>query len=321
MARTPHDRDAGRPGRRAPRGTLYRHIRDKDDLLDEVVDRLLAPAWRPAAAEDGWQAWVIEAATKLRHLLVTQPAALHVYLRHPVVSPAAIERMEAMMDVLRQAGADEQTARRAYGAVHTYTIGFAALEVSRARGTSGNTDASDLARQLAAYTTAGQFTDGLRYLLDGIGKHTGTGLAPERQPRMRRHSSIARGDSETWAFFTPGQRFTIWADAVVGDTIRACGLVGYGAIARSVSSPALRAPRDEAAASPARPARAPMPGGSGYAVRSVIAVSAGCAAKRRGRAGRTTTSGSPALRKGYGADRESAAPVRKIKSIIQNGRG
>ena len=29
--------------------SLYRHVRDKDDLLDEVVDRLLAKAWRPSA--------------------------------------------------------------------------------------------------------------------------------------------------------------------------------------------------------------------------------------------------------------------------------
>ena len=63
--------------------SLYRHIRDKDDLLDEVVDRLLARVWRPAAAEDDWQVWVIEAAANLRHFLVTQPAALHVYLSIP----------------------------------------------------------------------------------------------------------------------------------------------------------------------------------------------------------------------------------------------
>ena len=160
--------------------SLYRHIRNKDDLLDEVVDRLLADTWRPVAAVDDWQAWVIEAAARLRNFLVTQPAALHVYLRHPVVSPAAVERMDAMMDVLRRTGADEQTARRAYGAVHTYTIGFAALEATRARGTPDGRNAGNLARELAAYTTAGQFMAGLRYLLEGIGTHTGTGLAPGR---------------------------------------------------------------------------------------------------------------------------------------------
>jgi AcrR family transcriptional regulator len=158
--------------------SIYRHIRDKDDLLDEVVDRLLAPAWRPSAAEDNWQVWVTEAAAKLRHFLVRQPAALHVYLRHPVVSPAAVERMDAMMDVLRRAGADEQTAQRAYAALHTYTVGFAALEASRAGWVPGDGEVSGLAQQLAAYTTTSRFLDGLRYLLEGISKQVTTG--PER---------------------------------------------------------------------------------------------------------------------------------------------
>jgi AcrR family transcriptional regulator len=90
--------------------SLYRHIRDKDDLLGEVTDRLLASAWRPAAAEDDWRAWITEAASRLRDFLVSQPAALHVYLSHPVVSPAAIQRMNAMMSVLRRAGLGEEAA-------------------------------------------------------------------------------------------------------------------------------------------------------------------------------------------------------------------
>ena len=155
--------------------SLYRHIRDKDDLLDEVTDRLLARAWRPSAPGNDWQAWITEAAASLRHFLVTQPAALHVYLRHPVVSPAAIERMNAIMDVLRRAGLDEAAARSAYGALHTYTIGFAALEASRSDWVPESPDLSDLARQLAAYTTAGQFIEGLRYLLEGISRHAGSG--------------------------------------------------------------------------------------------------------------------------------------------------
>jgi TetR/AcrR family transcriptional regulator, tetracycline repressor protein len=149
---------------------LYRHIDDKDDLLDEVVDRLLARAWRPAADEDDWQAWLSEAALKLRHFLVSQPAALHVYLRHPVVSPAALDRMNAMLDVLRRAGLDEQAAGAAYGALHTYTIGFAALEASRSRWTPDDRQAA-MSRQLAAYTQTEQFVAGLGYMLDGIARN------------------------------------------------------------------------------------------------------------------------------------------------------
>ena len=46
--------------------SLYRHIRDKDDLLDEVVERLLVGAWEPSSPTEDWRAWVTEAADKLR---------------------------------------------------------------------------------------------------------------------------------------------------------------------------------------------------------------------------------------------------------------
>lgn len=148
--------------------SIYRHVRDKDDLLDDVVDRLLAQIWRPSAAADDWRAWIAEAADKLRHFLVTQPAALHIYLQNPVVSRAAVERMDAMMEVLRMAVADEGAARRAYAAIHTYTVGFAALEASRERWRSTGASADHLAQQLAAYTTPRQFAAGLSYVLEGI---------------------------------------------------------------------------------------------------------------------------------------------------------
>jgi AcrR family transcriptional regulator len=163
--------------------SLYRHVRDKDDLLDEVVDRLLANAWRPRSAKDDWRAWLADAADRLRRLLVAHPAALHVYLRHPVVSPAALARMEAMMAVLRRACADEEAAQRAYAAVHTYTIGFAALEASRAAWAPPEAAAASLASELATYTTPAQFAESLRYLLDGIEHHNTLGAAAGGEAR------------------------------------------------------------------------------------------------------------------------------------------
>ena len=151
--------------------SLYHHVRNKGDLLGEVVDRLQARSWRPAVSENDWRAWVSEAADELRRFLVTEPAALHVYLRHPVVSPAALDRMRAMMQVLGQSGVDDQAARRAYAAIHTYTIGFAALEASwgdRLPIDDGRSGDVALAEQVSDYTTPSQFAVGLGYLLDGI---------------------------------------------------------------------------------------------------------------------------------------------------------
>ena len=73
-----------------------------------------------------------------------------------------------MMTVLRRALTDEATARRAYASIHTYTVGFAALESSR-YGWAPPVDEPDaLAIQLAAYTTPEQFVNGLRFLILGI---------------------------------------------------------------------------------------------------------------------------------------------------------
>jgi hypothetical protein len=47
--------------------------------------------------------------------------------------------------------------------------------------------------------------------------------------------TTALADGEVEAFFAPGQRFTLWANAVVGHTIRARGLAGHGVISRSGS--------------------------------------------------------------------------------------
>lgn len=54
--------------------------------------------------------------------------------------------------------------------------------------------------------------------------------------------TVALADREAEAFFGPGQYFTIWADGLVGGTVRAVGRVGYGVIVGR-TSPA-RAPVD-----------------------------------------------------------------------------
>lgn len=149
--------------------SIYRHVRDKDDLIEEVVDRLLARRWRPRTKSDDWKVWISEAANRFREFLINQPAALHIYLSHPVTTPSAITRMDAMIDVLVGAGLSKQRALEAYGTINTFTIGFAALASSRAR--SPKVIESEIGETLASFTTPAQFTEGIRYLLEGIERH------------------------------------------------------------------------------------------------------------------------------------------------------
>lgn len=164
--------------------SLYRHVHSKDDLLSEVVDRLLAEVWRPKTRTTNWRRWVAEASDNLRAFLCDQPAALHVYLRQPVVSPVNVERMETIMDVLRTGLPDEAAARPAYAAIQTYTIGFAALEAARA-GWSPTAAPGDLANELASYTSPHQFAEGLDYLLEGIVQRAASDRR-DATPRRRR---------------------------------------------------------------------------------------------------------------------------------------
>jgi hypothetical protein len=80
------------------------------------------------------------------------------------------------------------------------------------------------------------------------------------RPEVRAVVCLALADGEAEAFFAPGQRFTIWADAIVGQTIRADGMIGHGVISSSpVSLPLPRAHDVEAP----RPARGHTPAALG----------------------------------------------------------
>lgn len=147
--------------------SLYRHIRSKDDLLNAVAEELLSRSWRPPARARSWRTWITGAANGLRELLVNEPAVLHLYLRHPVVTPTAVKRMDDFIAELRKAGFTAAGAADAYASIHTYTIGFAFLEASR-RDWVSEDDENSLSAQLANYAKPRQFDRGLGYLLDGL---------------------------------------------------------------------------------------------------------------------------------------------------------
>jgi hypothetical protein len=56
--------------------------------------------------------------------------------------------------------------------------------------------------------------------------------------------TMALSDTEAEAFFAPGEHFTIWADGIVGQTIRAEGRIGYGVISRRAASRPVLASHD-----------------------------------------------------------------------------
>lgn len=148
--------------------SVYRHVRNKIDLLSEIVDQMLAEQWQPDQDRSDWRVWIIAAADRLREFLVGEPAAREVFLDHPVASPAAVERMEEMVRVLESGLGDEPLAREVYALVQTYTIGFAMVQAARAQWRPGDAAGHELAARIAAFSSAENFRDGVRYIVDGV---------------------------------------------------------------------------------------------------------------------------------------------------------
>jgi AcrR family transcriptional regulator len=174
--------------------SLYAHVTDKDDILDAVIEARLRSAGVPDVGLP-WQQWIVSISQNLRTLLVAEPALLDRYSRRPVGVPAALARMDAALDVLARAGFDGAAAVTAFAAVHTYTIGFAALEAARGAptGRARRSPASladthvgywpayfaatevgaypqlrRLRPDLVAFTADAQFDAGLAALIDGL---------------------------------------------------------------------------------------------------------------------------------------------------------
>jgi AcrR family transcriptional regulator len=153
---------------------LYRYVRNKDELLDAVVEELLARIRLPRRSGTDWRRWLEAIAQSLRRLFVEHPVAISAFARGPVTTPTARRRLEQSVEMLTAAGFTPDEAVKAYAAVHTYTVGFSTLEATR----RSNANPRDLAVPVAEldslhvsihqFVSDDQFTYGLRALLSGL---------------------------------------------------------------------------------------------------------------------------------------------------------
>jgi AcrR family transcriptional regulator len=106
---------------------LYHHVRDKQDLLDGLVERLLTELPIPDP-ELPWAERLRALATSLRETAARHPDAFLMLFRRPAATPAARRAREAVYVALRDAGAPERLIARLERLLSSFVLGFAASE-------------------------------------------------------------------------------------------------------------------------------------------------------------------------------------------------
>jgi AcrR family transcriptional regulator len=106
---------------------LYRHIDDKADLLDRVVEALLTELPLPGP-DLPWEQRLRGLGQAARKVARRHPSVFPLLLQRPATTPESRRVRDAVVASLEEAGLDPDNARRAERLISTVILGFAASE-------------------------------------------------------------------------------------------------------------------------------------------------------------------------------------------------
>ena len=125
---------------------LYRHVANKADLLDGLVEELLTeslppgpaegprppspPESEPAADDDTWNDRLTATATAVRAAAARHPSVFPLLLQRPATTPGALRVRQGIYEALTRAGVDPQQVPRTERLISTAILGYAASEAA-----------------------------------------------------------------------------------------------------------------------------------------------------------------------------------------------
>ena len=181
--------------------SVYRHVADKSDLLDGLVDLVYAEIHLPPPTGP-WRAWLRHRAVAVHAALEAHPWATALMESRVHPGPGVLGHHEAVLVVLLGAGFDGASATRAYNLLDSYIYGFAVQQANLPFGTADELaevgeemlatlpmDAYPslfrVARELldAGFDYASEFEAGLDLVLDSIERFHAERVTPSEARR------------------------------------------------------------------------------------------------------------------------------------------
>jgi AcrR family transcriptional regulator len=193
--------------------SLYRHVRNKDDMVDGMVDVVFGEFGLPRKGV-AWKTVMRRRAIAACEVLARHPWAIGLMESRSRPGPATLRHHDAMIGCLREAGFSIAMAAHAYSFLDSYIYGFALQQANLPFKTSEEVvEATDsILRQFPAdayphlaemalqhvlqpgYDYADEFEFGLDLILDGLEKIRATAPLADAAGRRTtgRSSSSAR---------------------------------------------------------------------------------------------------------------------------------
>lgn len=108
--------------------SLYNHVRDKEDILDGLVDMVFSEIDVPTDGD--WRTAMRKRAVSARQVLLRYPWAIGLMESRHQPGPATLRHHDAVLGILRKAGFSLALAGHAYAVLDGYIYGFTLTELT-----------------------------------------------------------------------------------------------------------------------------------------------------------------------------------------------
>ena len=146
---------------------LYRHVANKDDLIDAMVDVVFSEIGVPAGAGD-WKTSMRQRAIAVRDALTRHPWAVGLMESRRTPGPANLRHHDAVIGRLRAAGFDVAMAAHAYSLLDSYIYGFALTKLNLPFETSE--DVGEVAESMLQPFPATEYPNLVEFLSEHVMK-------------------------------------------------------------------------------------------------------------------------------------------------------